>query len=67
MSVVSRAQTAAFDLGFACRLAQDACATRALTFAGEPVPATQVHRAFVAAMHGAFATAATTQETLGSP
>jgi len=57
---------AAFDLGFACRLAHDACATRALAFGGETVPASQVHRAFVAALHGAFATALTTPEILAS-
>lgn len=57
---------AAFDRGFSCRLAHDACATRALTFAGETVAAGQVHRAFVAALHGLFATAATTQEIVAS-
>jgi nicotinamidase-related amidase len=53
---------AAFDLGFRCRLAHDACATRALTFGGQTVPASQVHTAFVAALHGLFANAATTRD-----
>jgi nicotinamidase-related amidase len=46
---------AAFDLGFACRLAQDACATRDLRGAGEIVPAGQVQAAFLAALDGTFA------------
>ena len=46
---------AAFDLGFSCRLAHDACATRALTFGDERVPAAQVHAAFVAALAGLYA------------
>jgi nicotinamidase-related amidase len=46
---------AAFDLGFSCSLAHDACATRALTFGDERVPATQVHAAFVAALAGLYA------------
>jgi len=57
---------AAFDLGFACRLAHDACATRALAFGGESVPASAVHRAFVAALHGTFATATPALEIVAS-
>jgi nicotinamidase-related amidase len=53
---------AAFDLGYKCRLAHDACATRALTFGGQTIPATQVHAAFVAALHGLFANAAAAGE-----
>ena len=41
---------AAFDLGFTCTVAQDACATRDLTFDGETIPARQVHGSFLAAM-----------------
>ncbi len=48
---------AAFDLGFRCTLAHDACATRSLAFAGETIPARQVHLGFVAALHGLFAEA----------
>ncbi|MFA7331679.1 MAG: cysteine hydrolase family protein [Candidatus Delongbacteria bacterium] len=46
---------AAWELGFAVRLAGQACATRAL---GDPVggvPAAQVQAAFLAALHGLFA------------
>jgi nicotinamidase-related amidase len=46
---------AAADLGFACTLAHDACATRAQTFEGHAIPAAEVHRAFMAALNGAFA------------
>jgi len=46
---------AAFDLGFSCSLAHDACATRALAFGGQNVPAAQVHAAFVAALAGLYA------------
>jgi nicotinamidase-related amidase len=46
---------AAFDLGFQCRLAQDACATRDLLRSGATVPAAQVQAAFLAALGGTFA------------
>jgi nicotinamidase-related amidase len=46
---------AAFDLGFSCSLAHDACATRALAFGEQRVPAAQVHAAFLAALAGLYA------------
>lgn len=46
---------AAFDLGFACSVAGDACATRALTLDDRPIPADQVHRSFLAALNGLYA------------
>lgn len=46
---------AAFDLGFSCMLAHDACATRALSFVSETVPAKQVQLAYMAALNGTFA------------
>jgi nicotinamidase-related amidase len=46
---------AAFDLGFSCSLAHNACATRALTFGEQHIPAAQVHAAFVAALGGLYA------------
>ena len=46
---------AAADLGFSCSLAHDACATRALAFGAQRVPAAQVHAAFVAALSGLYA------------
>ena len=46
---------AAADLGFACSLAQDACATRDLSFNGRRVPAEAVQTAYLAALNGLFA------------
>ena len=46
---------AAADLGFACQLAHDACATRALSFDGATVSAADVQTAFVASLNGFFA------------
>jgi len=41
---------AACDLGYACSVAHDACATRDLEFNGVAVPAEQVHAGFMAAL-----------------
>ena len=41
---------AAADLGFKVMVAEDACATRALTFGDTVIPAEQVHKAFLAAL-----------------
>lgn len=46
---------AAFDLGFACRLAGDACATRDLAFGGRSVAAADVQTAYLAALGAVFA------------
>ena len=46
---------AAFDLGFECSLAHDACATKALSMGGITVPAAMVHAAFIASLNGSFA------------
>jgi nicotinamidase-related amidase len=45
---------AAFDYGFSCIVAADACATRDLTLAGEPVPAAMIQRAFLAALDSTY-------------
>jgi nicotinamidase-related amidase len=45
---------AATDLGFACTVAHDACATRDLTFKSQTVPASAVHAAYMAALDGSF-------------
>ena len=55
---------AAFDLGFSCSLAHDACATRALSFGEQRVPAAQVHAAFVAALAGLYAKVQSTAEII---
>jgi len=46
---------AAFDLGFTCIVAHDACATRSLTFDGLTVSAEQVHASYMAALGAVFA------------
>jgi nicotinamidase-related amidase len=45
---------AAFDFGFQCLVAEDACATRALMHAGQTVRAEDVQRAFLAALNGTY-------------
>jgi nicotinamidase-related amidase len=55
---------AAFDLGFSCTVIEDACATKDLEFRGIPVPAAHVHRAFMAALQGAYAKVVTAEEFL---
>lgn len=56
---------AAADLGFACSLAHDACATRALSFGGTTVSAAHVHSSFLAALSGAYATVRSANELAG--
>lgn len=46
---------AAADLGFACVLIHDACATRDLEFGGKTVKAADVHASFMAALGSAYA------------
>jgi len=57
---------AAFDLGFACVVAEDACATRDLTFKGKTVQAADVHVSFMAALAMPYAQVVTTREILES-
>lgn len=47
---------AASDLGLKVTLVGDACATKDLEFDGVLVPATSVQTAYLAALHGSFAT-----------
>lgn len=46
---------AAADMGFACSLAHDACATRTLSFNGVQVAAESVQAAYLAGLNGLFA------------
>ena len=46
---------AACDLGFACTVAHDACATRDLTFGDATVPAHDVQTVYMASLNGLFA------------
>lgn len=55
---------AAFDRGFKCTVAADACATRDLPLNGETVPADQVQKAFLAALDGFFAKVVSVEDIL---
>jgi nicotinamidase-related amidase len=55
---------AAADHGFECKLAADACATKALQFQGKSVTAPDVQAAFLASLAGAFARVDTTDNIL---
>jgi nicotinamidase-related amidase len=53
---------AAFDSGFQCTVLRDACATRALSFENDVVPAKHVQAAFLAALGAAYAKIISTDE-----
>ena len=55
---------AAFDLGFTCRVAEDACATRDLVFKDRTIKAMEVHGSFMAALSGLYAEVVTTREII---
>jgi nicotinamidase-related amidase len=55
---------AAFDLGFTCSVAEDACATRDLVFRGKTVKAADVHASFMAALSAPYAKVLSTKEII---
>ena len=57
---------AAFDLGYSCQLAADACATRNLEFDGHGVDAADVQNAYMAALGAVFARVSSTDDCLAS-
>ncbi len=57
---------AAFDHGFKCVVAEDACATKDLAFKGKTIKADDVHASFMAALSAPYAHVATTQDILYS-
>jgi nicotinamidase-related amidase len=57
---------AAFDLGFNCMVAEDACATRDLVFKGKTIKASDVHGSFMAALSSPYARVISTREIIGS-
>ncbi len=57
---------AAFDLGYNCTVAQDACATLDLTFGHKQIPADHVHGSFMAALQLVYATVNTTDRLIKS-
>ena len=57
---------AAFDLGFSCIVAEDACATRDLVFNGKTVGASDVHASFMAALSSPYATVIATNKIIAN-
>jgi len=55
---------AAFDLGFNCTVAEDACTTKDLIFKGNTVKASDVHASFMAALSVPYAKVISTREIL---
>lgn len=55
---------AAFDLGFNCAVAEDACATKDLTFKGKTIQASEVHASFMAALSSPYAKVISTKEII---
>ena len=55
---------AAFDLGFDCIVAEDACATRDLVFKDRTIPAADVHASFMAALSVPYAKVESTEEII---
>lgn len=55
---------AAFDLGFNCVVAEDACTTKDLLFKGKTIKASEVHASFMAALSVPYATILTTSEII---
>jgi nicotinamidase-related amidase len=55
---------AAFDLGYVCTVASDACATRDLEWDGTVLTAAEVQAAFLAALQTPFAKVCTTKDLL---
>ena len=56
---------AAFDKGYACMVAHDACAARNLTFHGSDIPASRVHGAYMAALGAVFAKVLSAEDIIG--
>ncbi len=56
---------AAFDLGYACTVAHDACATRNMVFNGLDIPAAHVHGSYMAALGAVFAKVLSAKEVIG--
>ncbi len=57
---------AAFDLGYDCILAEDACATKDLIFKGKTIKASDVHASFMAALSAPYAKVISTKEIIES-
>jgi nicotinamidase-related amidase len=57
---------AAFDLGFNCIVAEDACATKDLVFKGSIIKAADVHASFMAALSVPYAKVVSTGEIINT-
>ncbi len=57
---------AAFDEGYACIVAHDACAARNLVFNGIDIPAAHVHGAYMAALGTIYAKVSSAEEIIGT-
>lgn len=57
---------AAFDHGFSCVVAEDACATKDLAFHGKTIKAADVHASFMAALSAPYAKVTATKEIINS-
>jgi nicotinamidase-related amidase len=57
---------AAFDLGFNCIVAEDACATKDLIFKGKTIKSSDVHASFMAALSAPYAKVISTREIIES-
>lgn len=55
---------AAFDKGYSCTVAHDACATRSLSFEGVEVPSSNVHASYMAALSAVYAKTAYVSEII---
>lgn len=58
--------SAAFDLGFNCIVAEDACATKDLIFKTQNIKASDVHASFMAALSVPYAKVISTKEIIES-
>jgi len=56
---------AAFDMGYTCMVAHDACATRNMAFNGIDIPAKHVHGSYMAALGAVFAKVSSAEEIIG--
>jgi nicotinamidase-related amidase len=57
---------AAFDRGYTCKVAHDACAAPGLTFGETTIPAAQVHAAYMAALGAVYAKVSTADELIAA-
>lgn len=55
---------AAFDLGFVCMTAEDACASRTLVFKETTIPANHVHCSFLSALSAVYSKVLKTEELI---